>query len=167
MARKKIDQGEEEVKLQITPLIDVTFLLLIFFLVTLKFKKLEQKVAAFLPKDRGLAKTKIKLEEKPKVTVELKRTREEKNTRVKLLDGDLGIDKAAFEELDRQIQQIASKTADLSELPGEINAWAEVPHRDVIRTIDAFTKAGIFDITFVGAPPPGVRQSGPGDPNAR
>ena len=166
MSRGNINLGDqEEVKLNITPLIDVTFLLLIFFMVTLKFKKLEQKVAAYLPKDRGLAKTKIKLEEKPKITVELKRTRGEKNTRVKLLDAEIGLDTKGFEELDRRIQQIASSSTE--PLPGEINAWAEVPHGDVIRAITSFMKAGVEEITFVGAPPPGRPQSGPGDPNAK
>ena len=36
-----------------TPMIDVTFLLLIFFIVTLKFKILEGRLDAALPKDRG------------------------------------------------------------------------------------------------------------------
>ena len=161
MARKT--KEPEELKLNLTSLIDVTFLILIFLMV-LPFKTLERKVAAFLPKDRGLAKTKIKLEEKPKITVTLKRTREETQTRVVLLDRPLGVDSAGFSQLDQQIAQIAKND---KEIPGEINAWAEVPHQDVIRTIDAFMKAGVTDITFVGAPPPGHAQSGPGDPNAR
>jgi len=43
----------EEVKSDMTPMIDVTFLLLIFFIVTLKFKVLEGRLDAALPKDRG------------------------------------------------------------------------------------------------------------------
>jgi biopolymer transport protein ExbD len=164
MARGKPAQTDEEVKLQITPLIDIVFLLLIFFMCSMKFKTLERKVAAFLPKDRGLAKTKIKLEEKPKITVELKRKQGEKATRVKLLDSEIGIDDRGFQELDRRIAQISA--ADKT-LPGEINAWAEVPHGHVVRAIDAFMKNEVFDITFVGAPPPGAKQSGPGDPDAR
>ncbi|MHC4470808.1 MAG: ExbD/TolR family protein [Planctomycetota bacterium] len=164
MARGSPAKTDEEVKLQITPLIDIVFLLLIFFMCAMKFKTLERKVAAFLPKDRGLAKTKIKLEEKPKITVELKRKKGEKGTRVKLLDSMIGIDDKGFQELDRRIKQISA--ADKT-LPGEINAWAEVPHGDVVRAIDAFMKNEVFDITFVGAPPPGVKQSGPGDPDAR
>ena len=164
MARGKYHEGDEEVKLSITPLIDVAFLLLIFFMSAMKFKTLERKVAAFLPKDRGLAKTKIKLEEKPKITVELKRTKGEKHTRVKLLDSEIGIDEVGFSELRRRIAGIKKQS---DELPGEINAWAEVPHSDVVKAIDAFMAAEITDITFVGAPPKGHRQSGSGDPNAR
>jgi biopolymer transport protein ExbD len=163
MGRGKPASGgdAEDIKLQITPMIDVTFLLLIFFML-LPFRSLERKVAAFLPKDRGLAKTKIKLEEKPKITVELKRKKTEKVTRVKLLDQEIGSGDTGFTILDQRIKQIAGSN---KELPGEINAWAWVPHRDVIRAIDSFMKAQVTDLTFVGAPPPGKRQSGPGDPN--
>ena len=42
-----------------TPMVDVTFLLLIFFMCTIKFKKLEGKLAAYLPKDMGLNNTQV------------------------------------------------------------------------------------------------------------
>ena len=50
---------QEEVKLQITPLIDVTFLLLIFFMCAMKFKTLEKKLPFFLPKVRPVEVTAI------------------------------------------------------------------------------------------------------------
>lgn len=162
MARGKKFDDQEEVTLSITPLIDVTFLLLIFFMCAMKFKTLERKVAAFLPKDRGLAKTKIKLEEKAKITVELKRTKQEKVTRVKLLDSEIGVDEQGFQLLNQQIAQIHRSPGN-EDLPGEIHAWAWVPHADVIKAIDAFMAADITDITFIGAPPQGVAHSGPGD----
>jgi biopolymer transport protein ExbD len=46
---------EEEVKLDMTPMIDVTFLLLTFFMLTMKFRVLEGKLDAQLPKDMGQA----------------------------------------------------------------------------------------------------------------
>ena len=46
--------AEEEQKLEMTPMIDVTFLLLVFFLCTLRFKSLEGKLGAYLPKELGL-----------------------------------------------------------------------------------------------------------------
>jgi len=51
MAREKKARFEE-VDMDMTPMIDVTFLLLIFFL-CLEFKTLESKLAANLPKDVG------------------------------------------------------------------------------------------------------------------
>ena len=46
--------AEEEFNMEMTPMIDVTFLLLIFFMCTIKFKTLEGKLAANLPRDVGL-----------------------------------------------------------------------------------------------------------------
>ena len=43
----------EDAKLEMTPMIDVTFLLLIFFMCTLKFRTLEGTLSAFLPDDEG------------------------------------------------------------------------------------------------------------------
>jgi len=45
----------DEIKMDFTSMIDVTFLLLIFFVVTLKFKVLEGRLDASLPKDMGTA----------------------------------------------------------------------------------------------------------------
>ena len=43
-----------EFEMEMTPMIDVTFLVLIFFMCTLKFKTLEGQLAAYLPKDAGV-----------------------------------------------------------------------------------------------------------------
>ena len=44
----------EEIEMQMTPMIDVTFLLLIFFMCSIKFKLLDGKLAAYLPKEVGV-----------------------------------------------------------------------------------------------------------------
>ena len=54
MATSVIDElSEEEAKLELTPMIDVSFLILIFFM-CLPFKTLEGKLQAFLPTDKGI-----------------------------------------------------------------------------------------------------------------
>ncbi|MHC4662396.1 MAG: ExbD/TolR family protein [Planctomycetota bacterium] len=55
MARKrKKKDGEQEVpSLPLTPMIDCTFLLLIFFMLACRFRSEEGKLQAHLPKDRG------------------------------------------------------------------------------------------------------------------
>ena len=45
--------ASSEAELEMTPRIDVSFLLLIFFMCTIKFKTLEGKLAAYLPKGEG------------------------------------------------------------------------------------------------------------------
>ncbi len=48
------DASQDDADLKMTPMIDVTFLLLIFFMCTLEFKTLDGKLAAYLPKDVGI-----------------------------------------------------------------------------------------------------------------
>jgi biopolymer transport protein ExbD len=151
--RRTIDD-QEEVNLSITPLIDVTFLLLIFFMCAMKFKTLERKIAAFLPTDKGLRPTVQIIPHQEKITVLLKRERDEQSTRVKLLDAEIGRDARAFELLDQRLKAIRSFPEN-GKMPGEINAGPEVPHSDVVRCLDAFMKAGIHDLEFVGTAPPG------------
>ncbi len=151
--RRAIDD-QEEVKLSITPLIDVTFLLLIFFMCAMKFKTLERKVLAYLPTDKGGAPIPRFIPPEGKITVFLTRDKGEQATRVRLLDLEIGLDAPAFQVLDRRLKGIRRSPGN-EEMPGELNAGPEVPHSDVIRCVDAFMKAGIREIDFVGTPPPG------------
>ncbi len=56
MQRVVEELSEDEAKLQLTPMIDVSFLILIFFM-CLPFKTLEGKLQAFLPTDKGINPT--------------------------------------------------------------------------------------------------------------
>ncbi|MCZ6574666.1 MAG: biopolymer transporter ExbD [Planctomycetota bacterium] len=51
--RRTREAAEEEIKLELTPMIDITFLILIFFML-MPFKTLEGKLLAFLPTDKGI-----------------------------------------------------------------------------------------------------------------
>jgi biopolymer transport protein ExbD len=64
----------EEVEMEMTPMIDVTFLLLIFFMCTLKFKVLEGKLAAYLPKDVGVNSTEAEPIEKVEILIRVRET---------------------------------------------------------------------------------------------
>ena len=64
------DLQEDNADLEMTPMIDVTFLLLIFFMCTLKFKTLEGKLNAFLPKDVGVNTAPAEEKEKSKSSSE-------------------------------------------------------------------------------------------------
>ena len=66
------EAATEEVEMQMTPMIDVTFLLLIFFLCSIKFKLLDGKMQTYLPRDLGVNTTPIDVElEKIEVQLEL------------------------------------------------------------------------------------------------
>lgn len=66
---QKANKEFEEVKPDMTPMIDVTFLLLIFFIVTLKFKTLEGRLDSNLPKDMGSMSTETEEIEKVDIVI--------------------------------------------------------------------------------------------------
>ncbi|MEN8150119.1 MAG: biopolymer transporter ExbD [Planctomycetota bacterium] len=151
MRGAKKDHDSPEVKLQITPMIDVTFLLLIFFML-LPFRSLERKVAAYLPLEKGITSTDTRVPDPPKISVVLHRKKDEPQTRVKLLDTMVGRGEFGFRTLDSRVAEIHGRNAELS---GEIDATGWVPHGDVIRALDAFQKAGVTNVEFRGTKPPG------------
>ena len=63
--------ANEESEMEMTPMIDVTFLLLIFFMCTIKFKTLEGKLSAFLPKDVGVNQSDAEPKEKTEILIKV------------------------------------------------------------------------------------------------
>ena len=63
-----LDMAQEEVKPDMTPMIDVVFLMIIFF-ICIDFKVLEAKLPAFLPKDKGSQSFEVKQKEQLSVGV--------------------------------------------------------------------------------------------------
>ncbi len=63
-----IDDVQEEVKPDMTPMIDVVFLMIIFF-ICIDFKVLESKLPAYLPKDKGSQATVVEPQEQLSVRV--------------------------------------------------------------------------------------------------
>ena len=71
MARKRKRQAEAPPKSDMTPMIDVTFQLLIFFMLTIEFKILEGKLAAYLPKDVGVNTSDAEPKEKVEIRIKV------------------------------------------------------------------------------------------------
>jgi hypothetical protein len=53
-----VKKAQEEIQLDMTPMIDCVFLMIIFF-ICIEFKVLEAKLPAYLPKDKGSQSTKV------------------------------------------------------------------------------------------------------------
>jgi biopolymer transport protein ExbD len=69
--RQKLkDEVSKEAKTDMTPMIDVVFLLIIFFL-CIDFKVLEAKLAAYLPKDKGSLDTPVEPQEQLRIKITL------------------------------------------------------------------------------------------------
>jgi biopolymer transport protein ExbD len=63
-----LDDAQEEVKPDMTPMIDVVFLMIIFF-ICIDFKVLESKLPAYLPKDKGSMSTVVEPQEQLSVRI--------------------------------------------------------------------------------------------------
>ncbi|RME88550.1 MAG: biopolymer transporter ExbD [Planctomycetota bacterium] len=163
--------AEEEIKMDLTPMIDVTFLLLIFFMLSAKFKTTEGQIQSFLPKNRGMASASHKEVSETRVFLSWCRpqgyqySKNPKVGRPVLKCGDPTIGFKLMERngrpdytmlidfLKKQKVQQAGRNA------GEgikviIDAQPLVPWEHVIKALDAVVTVGIKDVTFAAKEEP-------------
>jgi biopolymer transport protein ExbD len=170
MARKK--KKFKEIKTDMTPMIDVTFLLLIFFIVTLKFKILEGRLDAALPKDRGTSTSEA--EEIDKIDILIKVAEpgeliEEKGTRGLLLyEGreikvQIGEKKFRYNpfaianaedpvpELTAFLQELLdSPEYSIDETPVSLDARKGVVYGDIVVLLDVVIREKFQKVSFAG-----------------
>jgi len=133
MARRK-RKGSSEATLDMTPMIDVVFQLMIFFIVTLKMTKdYNPEVKMELTKHGPL----LKNEEKAALVVEVDR-------RGYLSSHNAKMDKATFRTL------LKSRYDHLGEFPVLIRADKRTRHQDVRAVMDICSETGLWRLTFVG-----------------
>jgi len=173
---KQEDAIKEEVKLELTPMIDVTFLILIFFMCTLKFKTLEGKLVSYLPTDKGLSTKQAEIEfEDAEIILKVNKSdwnksplereiifqRNGSNTpfgRCRGIVLDKDDPKRATWQLDppntleavKQYLETVRKTS--PESKAKINAYARTPHMYVVRVLNMMIEAKFTDISYSGIP---------------
>ena len=160
--------SKEDCKLEMTPMIDVTFLLLIFFMCTLKFKTLEGKLAAYLPKDVGV--NTMQAEPIPKVEIQLRVVTagtkyDPRGSRFGEWSGKPGTRYSNGDDRVIQYSIGPRKTNSLAEVqdrlkalhredekrPATIDARPGTIYADVVKVLDAALDAGFTEVTFVGS----------------
>ena len=167
MRQNLIAISTEEAELEMTPMIDVTFLLLIFFMCTIKFKSLEGKLAAYLPKDGPSSLP----HEAPTTPVRLYIQVQNPGRKVQASDTDRAwtgqgdfaltgrrvnfqVNRYRFENsapgrerlrerLDSLFKADPERRIELCPGPGAV-------HADVVSALDLCTESGFTDITFQG-----------------
>jgi len=166
---KRISQEDSE--LDMTSMIDVTFLLLIFFMCTLKFKTLEGKLAAYLPKDVGVNTSDAEPIEKVEITLRVIKEgnkiapRRNENDPIKpwseipgsryeydetrVVEYSIGPQKTK-DPVKLQERLVKLHKAD-KERPATIDARKGIVYEDVITVLDAAINAEFGDVTFVGS----------------
>jgi len=154
-----------------TPMVDVTFLLLIFFMCTLKFKDLEGLLAAHLPHDVGPNRSQAEPPPEPvwvRVVVAEAGTKLEPDGRA-YTEADAG--RFIYGE-DRVIEYRVGPwhTTDLDAFQARVQAQreareplqdepvraivdpdGETVHEDVMAVLDRLTGAGFREVTLAGA----------------
>lgn len=123
----------EEVEVNITPLIDVVFLLLIFFMVTTTFDS-NSELNIALPE----ASQEVKEAKPDAINVAI----DEDN--VVYIDGKALVNS----QLQTIKDALNEATVGINEAPIIINADAETSHQFVVRVMDAARQLGLVKITF-------------------
>ena len=165
MARKRKRQAEEPVKGDMTPMIDIVFQLLIFFMLTIEFKTLEGKLAANLPKDVGVNAS----DAEPKEKVEIRIKVANPGNKVSPDTGEAWDGQGMFKYVDRQLvysvgpksmrtlPELARRLAELYRADPEqavtIAPYPQTVYEDVVGVLDEVVAAEFTDVTFMGALP--------------
>jgi biopolymer transport protein ExbD len=147
MARTK--QKIEDVVIELTPMIDVVFLLLIFFIVTLKFKVLEGKLPTFLPKDVGVNAAPVDdLLEKLEVYIVAGGTTEGRNGERFAMQ--IALQGAKVSSLLTFHDRLAAMKERDPELKLTLYPQEGINYEQVVKVVDECVRAQITDITFAG-----------------
>ena len=145
MRRQSVLNQKQDLDLPMTPMIDVVFQLIIFFLCTTRFTPLEQVLPTPLDESGGSRR----VESPPPEVVNLT------EVVIKLADGQPvritlnGRQVSDFEELGMTLQAVARVRVDV---PVVIDAGFAVPMQDVVQAYDLCRKVG-FQKIHLAAPP--------------
>ncbi|MBN1419788.1 MAG: biopolymer transporter ExbD [Planctomycetes bacterium] len=157
-ARLNIAAQGDVVDLPLTPMIDIVFQLLIFFLLTMSFHAEEGYLQAWLPRDRGLSsanppphvtQVRVTLDFEP--TENRCRALLDFRTEVEpIYDAELKSNAPDWSYIDTYIRRAKEGYAGLGDqgLPVTIDFSERTPVKFVVRVVDICTGAGIKDISF-------------------
>lgn len=156
------DLRDEKHELEMTPMIDVTFLLLIFFLCTIRFRTLEGKLAAYLPKDVGptpaaadqIERLAIRVEVAvPGARLALDGAPWNGEGRFRFSDDralTYRVGARATDSIDHLRARLAEQFAADPTRPLTLDAGPDTVYGDVVPVLDAVAEVGFQDLTFVG-----------------
>ena len=141
-------------QLQMTPMIDVTFQMLIFFMVGMQIRIPEGILKSYLPKDRG--KGVASEDDITEITPPEVKIRMEKNKVTSTEDEtvvDIFFEQYRCEDIpDLELKLLRLGEA-FSEIPVVIDGGPEVPFEYILGTLNACVKAKFTQISFKAPPP--------------
>ncbi|MFA5795175.1 MAG: biopolymer transporter ExbD [Candidatus Brocadiia bacterium] len=150
MAKPKIrgDTSEASMEINMTPMIDVIFQLIIFFMCSIHFKSLEGKLYSYLPKDKGMAETTVTDPELDEVRILLiyDKNKLPLQTMIKIGLREIKDWNALSDELKTIYTQQKSSGAKIP--PYKIDSDFKVPVQAVINALNTCKKVGIATVEF-------------------
>jgi biopolymer transport protein ExbD len=123
--------------MQLAPMIDIVFLLLIFFIVTWQFTKSETELSVSVPSAEEGADPE---RQKGEIVINI------------LADGTIRIESVTV-DLPQLLEKLASIAEQFENQPVRIRGDGEVSYQRVVEVIDTCTKAGIWNISFATQKP--------------
>ncbi len=152
--------ASSDTELKMTPMIDVVFQLLIFFLVGTKFRVPEGELEAYLPRDEGPPTKKSEVIDVREIRVTLMVSQSgERNPNVppaiRLDDTEVGSQTdsgTSMRWLERKLYLIVgTNKAMLQKVPVIIEAEPHLAYRWVIATLDLCRKIGFHKVNFAAS----------------
>jgi hypothetical protein len=161
----------DDAALNMTPMIDIVFQLILFFLFSLRFKSVAWRIEANLPKDRGqvwgqpvspLEALRVTLVRLDPEDPDRARTKVKLGGREWVLPAvttpDVLSRDAMRDEISREMVRLRSATSGRGEIDVPPPRGVAVPHGDAILVLDAFLIAEFADVKFEGTQMPLPRQ---------
>jgi biopolymer transport protein ExbD len=122
----------EPANMQLAPMIDIVFLLLIFFIVTWQFTKSETELKVSVPTAKEGADPKRQMGE---IYINV------------LSDGSIKVE-GGIVDLPQLLEKLASIAEQYENQPVRIRGDGKVDYQRIVEVIDVCTKAGIWNISF-------------------
>jgi len=140
MSNKTQELAKEENTMDMTPMIDVTFQLLIFFMCSLNFKTEEGMLLSHLPKDQGIFSVAAKTNPYEQIRIQLIKAGTET---IVLADSNKFSESDKYQRLYQHIQSILSKFGEgdkENNISVVIEPEIDVAFQDVIFTLNVCRK---------------------------
>lgn len=135
--KERPGRRQEAAKLEMTPMIDVVFQLLIFFIVTLKQEDILAHLDVSRPAAEQQSKQEVDIPDLLTITVYDHRVQGGQGF---LLKGK----RVSLQELDRQLTRLARYDKGVSVI---IKCTADSPHSNLVRVLDVCAKAGLKNLS--------------------
>jgi biopolymer transport protein ExbD len=150
-------EGDSPVAINVTPLVDIIFCLCVFFMISFRFKQIEGRFDAWLPRTTGVGPGPVNTSDLlSEVRVALFWDETAQRTVRKL--GSRRVD--SDDELGQLLQEAHDAYVRLNQpdAPATIDAEARVPWNDVVKVLNLCKKSRIDRIEFALQAPPEQRR---------